>query len=101
MVLDYLNLQEYLTQVEDVLPSTTQAEVLVALRSLSQRVEYLPSDSVEQRYVFLTNGMQQPLDFRSDWSIESNDYIVFSPQHTGHSAQIPHLAVCVGDSVSG
>ena len=101
--MDYLNLQEYLTRVEDVLPSTTQAEVLVALRSLSQRVEYLPSDTVEQRYVFITNGtyvyvvitgllvskIQQLLPF------------VFSPQHWAQCTTPPSGCVCVGESVWG
>lgn len=61
MVLDYLNLQEYLTQVEEVLPSTTQADVLVALRSLSQRVDHLPSDTVEQRCVVVTVSVNDTL----------------------------------------
>ena len=50
-----------LDQVEEVLPSTTQAEVLVALRSLSQWVEYLPSSTVEQRCMLLKVSMSDTI----------------------------------------
>lgn len=56
MVLDYLKLHDYLMQVEEVIPAAAE-EVLVTLRSLSQRVEYLPSDTVEQRCVCLQSQL--------------------------------------------
>ena len=100
-MLDYLNLQEYLTRVEDVLPSTTQAEVLVALRSLSQRVEYLPSDTVEQRYVFITNGTYVVITGLLVSKIQQLLPFVFSPQLWAQCTTPPSGCVCVGDSVWG